>query len=183
MLEELFRGFCQHITKVHPPWPGTGPVWSDDIVFRYFADARPQGLFHACRTPVGKGELRGLDFIWTEGDPYLRPGAPLMLALESEWAKWQYRRIDAWQTEVLPELDKVLRSGADWGILVTARQHDPVGALASLEVAVARSQARPSQGLLLVMTAPPEESQSCVAMGVLYGAAEAQGRRIGPVNC
>jgi hypothetical protein len=183
LLEELFHGLCQHITSVQPPWPGTGPVWTDDVVFRYFADACPQGLCHACRTPVGNGELRGLDFIWTEGDPYQRPKAPLKLALESEWAKWQYRRIDKWQVEVLPELGKVLRSRADWGVLVTARQHNPVGALTSLDVAVARSTARPTQGLLLIMTAPPEESKSCVARGILYDNAEAQARHLGPVNC
>ena len=185
MLEKLFNGLCQHITNVHPPWPGTGPVWTQDTIFRYFADARPQGLFHACQKPVGKRWLksRGPHFIWTEGDPYVYPNAPLILALESKWTSWWFRSIAAWQARVLPGLNKVLRSKADWGILVTARQYDPVGALTSLDVAVARSTARPRRGLLLIMTSPPEESPSCVARGILFDNARAQARQLGPVNC
>jgi hypothetical protein len=185
LLEELFRGFCQHIAKVHPPWPGTGPVWTNDTVFRYFADACPLGLDHACKRPVGKRELRGrgLNFIWTDGDPYTHPNAPLVLALESKWTSWWFRRIDAWQARVLPGLSKVLRSNAHKGVLVTTRKHDPLGALTILEDAVARSPIRPKE-LLLVMLGPPlQQDKSCVAWGTVYDTAEARGRRIGPLSC
>ena len=83
-LKEMFAGLCDRIRSRKPEWPGSGPEWTQEIVFAHFRNLAEGRYQVRHRELAERGEWL-FDLIWTVGDPRGEDFKSLVLALECEW--------------------------------------------------------------------------------------------------